>query len=828
MTASQPAFARRVSWLSLGWSRFDALFAQQKCSQFHSVTAFAGAKRTCEKALASLRLGRPSRKCSVRRRAPSSSTPLLPPASAALLDDPTSAAAHGASRQNEGGSNDDELFSFVDAFFVEDHGAASLRLEPELGAAEVMAPLDRARAAALFHDSCGAAVLPTAHEAWLKLGGATPAALPPSLAPALAAAWCHDASLSLEAAPRPGCTLLHLDALLPADELPPPEARVLAQALAAGAAAPWLRARRVMVHARGETAVVEPGSRRVALNPPGASGALPPRLPRLLPLALPSTTAAALHAPGWAGLPPGCALWLRLHGQVRALSCEGGVLMLPPLDGAEGAARLWLAQDGMTGGASGASRAVLLTRDADIAAEVASVDHAEGGDDDTEQLLCVLGAALRPGCAPRVLAAAAAAALRRGWDATAARLLPSLRAAVDAGACDAAACAAAQTLLCAAALSGRPALVRLVLSQSRDGALGSPHAPGDGGLTPLHLAAAMGDGAIATVLASSSPAALLAWFTARSCCGATPGAVALAAGGSAARAHAALTRRLYSVRPLVAKLAASSSEHDGSAARREAFDDEELARFLLHTYAPAAASDPPMPGERKLYEATHMLLRRSHVLCLPPFSIATVLRCWVLPPPSAEAIALASLPNKTSWSAFTVYQGLQPSVVLASRMVVSLAMLAFAGLPQLRGVYVRHCRAVLRAYCVLLFLLLPALSEWHVRRVLGVQLCLPFVPGFFVVVVLTAHFIFIPLPLRDCLTLLAARWVLRFTARVTGAPIWPRPEPPLYLSSLLYTALHVTCAIALTHRDRRAWAAWRSARRKRLAESYGRFKEVVT
>ena len=791
--------------------------APQKCSQFHAVAAFAGNKRTCDKALATLRLRRPSRKGSTRGRTrPTASAPLLSPASAASLDDP-------AGRPNDGSSNDDELFSFVDALLGDAATAAGFNVEPQQGA-EVMAPLDRARATALFHDSCSAAALPSAHEAWLKLDGTTPAALPPSLAPALAAAWCHDASLSLEATPRPGCTLLHLDALLPADVPPPLDAKGLAHGLLASAAAPWLRARRVTVHLRGETAVAEPGragrSAHVALN----AMAVPQRPPRLLPLALPSTAAGALRAPGWTGPPADYTLWLRLHGQVCALRCEGGVVTLPPLGGAEGAAHLWLAQDGLPGGGS---RAVLLTRDAAIAAEVASmVAEAEGSGDDTEQeqLLCVLGTALRPGCAPRVLAVAAAAALCRSWDATAARLLPPLRAALDAGACDAAARAAARTLLHAAALSGRPALVRLVLSQSHDGALGAPHAPGDGGLTPLHLAAAMGDGATATVLASTSPAALLAWFTARSACGATPAAAALAAGGSAARAHAALARRLHNARPLAAKLAATA-EHDDGAAQSEPFDDEALARFLLHAYAPAAASDPALPGERKLYDTTRMLLRRSRALCTPPFSIITVIRCWILPPPSAEAIALATLPENGAWS--VVFQGLQPTVVLVSRLVISIGMLAFAGLPQLRGAYARHGRMVLAAYCALLFLLLPAMSEWHVRRVLGIQVCLPLLPGFLLVAIMTVHLAFIPLHLHDSLALFAARWVLMSVARVTGEPIWPRPEPPLLLSTLLYTALHVTCAMVLVVSDRRAWASWRSARRKRLAESCVRFKDAV-
>ena len=395
-------------------------------------------------------------------------------------------------------------------------GATAASLDPT-PLSEAAAPTDWDRAAALWLESCPAAALPLARESWLKLDGVTPAALSPELAPAVAHAWFDDSALSLEAAPRPGCTLLHLDALVPAEAPAEPEAdRVLAD-LQASPAGPWLRTRSVTLRTcTSDTAAAGPGGVRVT----AAAEALLPRPPRLLPLALLSTGPATLRAPGWSGPPSGFTLWLRLHGQVAVLRCSAtsGEVALPPLDGAEGAARLWLAREGSPGGAS---RTVLLSRDAFFAAEIASLHasaNADADDDDaTERLLCALGAALRPGCAPRVLAVAAAEALRRGWAATSARLLPPLRAALDAGAADAAARAAARTLLHAAALSGRPALVRLVLSLSRDGALGVPHAPCDPrGLTPLHLAASMGDAATADVLAGASPASLVAWFYTRS------------------------------------------------------------------------------------------------------------------------------------------------------------------------------------------------------------------------------------------------------------------------------------------------------------------------
>jgi hypothetical protein len=65
-----------------------------------------------------------------------------------------------------------------------------------------------------------AAALPLVREASLKLGGATPGQLPATLAPVLRLALCQDMAMSLEATPRPGCTLLHLDSLLHPDAPP--------------------------------------------------------------------------------------------------------------------------------------------------------------------------------------------------------------------------------------------------------------------------------------------------------------------------------------------------------------------------------------------------------------------------------------------------------------------------------------------------------------------------------------------------------------------------------------------------------------------------------
>ena len=772
------------------------------------MSAFTGSNRTCAKALASLRLRRPSRKGAQSRS---------PPTSAAPSDGTATPTRLGGGSPRDGGSNeeDEELFRFVNELFNNDAAVAAPALDPTpVPSGGEAPPVDAHRTAALWHDGYRAAALPAPHEAWLKLDRATPAALPPTLAPALAHAWCADGALSLEAAPRPGCTLLHLDALLPSDAPPPPDAHSLAKTLLAGGAAPWLRARRVVVHFRGETAVAQQGSAR--RTPHIATSAEQPRPPRLLPIALLSTEAAMLQAPGWGGPTAGSQLWLRLHGQVCALRCEGGVVAIPALAGVEGAARLWLAQQAAPGGAA---RTVLLTRDAAVAAEVASLALASGDDEATERLLCVLGAALRPGCAPRVLAAAAAEALRRGWVALSSRLLPPLRAALDAGACDADACAAARMLLHAAALSGRPALVRLVLSASYDGAMGTPHSRADRGLTPLHFAASLGDGATAEVLASASPESLLAWFHARNDDGATPGG--LATSGSAARLHAALARRLDSARPLVAELAAAVCDETAVIEQGEPFDDLALARFLLRTYAPADAGSPAAPSERKLYEAQRMMRRRQQALCMPVITFLIVQRRVWLPPPTPEQVAALSLPgSQYSWSeVHTAYQASLRSlpVYTEATMVLNAALLFFVCLPQLRSAYARHGLAVMRTYCAFQSLLLHGLAEWHVRRELGFVLRFPAFPGVLVMFLLNTHLAFVPLPVRDSVTLLAARSALMAVGHITGLPVWPSSTAPLQ-TGVLFVATNAAYAAILVLLDRRDWAAWRMGRRRKLAE----------
>ena len=714
--------------------------------------------------------------------------------SQSVLSTPT---ASGSPPPAEAADPERQCWEFCDAFLAD--GTAGLP------AAARAAP-DGARAVALA--AWGGSNLPAVRMCSLKLDNANPGSLPATLAPALAAAWCDDAALGMEAAPRPGCTLLHIDALVCPEEAPPaPDATRLLRSLLASAAGAWLRKRAVTVRTgAGDGAAAGPGNTPVS----AAGDAALPRPPQLQPLALLSTAAATLNAPkGWAGPPPGMQLWLRLNGQVIKLQCKSGAVTLPALNGAEGAAHIWLAKEGAAGGAA---RTVLLTRDAAIAAEVAS---ANADDEATQQLLCAIGAALRPGCAPRVLAAATAEALSRGWVAVSSRLLPLLRAAVDAGACDADAGIAARRTLHAAALSGRPELAQLTLSLSADGKLGAPNAQHGRGITPMHLAAMAGDGATAAVLAGASPAALVAWFCVRNSEGATPADVAC---GSAAATHAALMRRLNNARMLAAELAAAghdAADSDAAVATAHPFDDAALARFLLRIAAPSDPAAPAAPGEQALYEQQRFMRHRLWCLCFPPFVFVAIVRRIIVPIPIA-IVAPPALP--TFHQAWAMYQDMQQLPRLLVVLAMHLCVIMVVTLPRLRRVCESHGMLVLRIFSVVQFLVLPAVAEMRVRNALGFSVVWPWVEGSWFAASITINMALLPLPCRDILALLAARWTQLVVARLTGAPIWPSNSEPL-LAALTTTLLHAVLTGVVVIMDRRAWAAWRKARRSRLANA---------
>ena len=750
----------------------------QKCCSWHPLAAFDGSNRTCARRLAEQK---------ARRRRGGDGV-----------------ARVGSSAPEAPSAVDEALrFSFVEAL-LGDNGVTSALAAPTPVPPAAAAPGARVSAAA---------ALPVVREAALKLGGATPGQLPATLAPALHAAWCDDLALSLEATPRPGCTVLHLDGLLPHDAPPAPDAAALARALRAGPLRAWLAGRTMGVRCGGDA------------EPPLTSQP-PPRLPPLRPAALLCTAPGELRAQRpTQPLPADAALCGRLHGQIITLPMcraerDDSLRIALPAAGAEGAARFWLAADGQIGGAS---RAVLLTSDAAIASEVsAALDGAEEGgnaedEDERERLICALGAALRPGCPARVVAAAADAALRRGWAATSARLLPAVRSALPGA--DADGLAAARTLLHAAALSGDAALVRLTLRHGGEGAaFGAPEGADEAGITPLHLAAAGRDGGAALALATASPSALLAWFHARSLDGATPADVARAAGGVAAEAHATLRRRLEAARDIVVALAAGD-DVDAAAAGGDA-QLVEVARLMLRVYAPAGGA--PSAPQRALFYQHRMASQRILALITPPFVVAINLRALSLPPLDAADLTAVALPALPSFAQMlTVYKAMQRPFV-ALTVLVNVLLLALAGLPALRGAFMRHGRAALRAYCIFQFIARRTLAELQLRRTLrGGAVLWPSPAGAALMGLSTLHMAAMPLPAPDVRALMALQWLYAGLGHATDWPIWPR-SAGLRRDLLMRTALMLVLAAAATAAEARALAAWCAARRARIKKTHAK------
>ena len=392
---------------------------------------------------------------------------------------------------------------------------------------------------------------------------------------------------------------------------------------------------------------------------------------------------------------------------------------------------------------------------------------------------------------------------------------PLRRATLASGAAAADACLAARRTLHAAALSGRPELAQLTLSLSVDGKLGAPNAQHGRGITPMHLAAMAGDGATAAVLAGASPASLVAWFCVRNAEGATPADVAC---GSAAATHAALMRRLSNARMLAAELAAAghdAADSAAAAATAQPFDDAALARFLLRIAAPSDPAAPAAPGERALYEQQRFMRHRLWSLCFPPFVFVAIVRRILVPIPIA-IVAPPALPTfHQAWAMYLDRQQLPRMLVV---LAMHLSMICVVTLPKLRRVCESHGVVVLRIFSVLQFIVLPAVAEVRVRKALGFAVLWPVVEGSLFAASITINMALLPLPCRDILALLAARWVQMVVARTTGAPIWPSVTNPLQ-AALTTTLLHAVLTIAVVIMDRRAWAAWRMARRSRLANA---------
>jgi hypothetical protein len=499
------------------------------------------------------------------------------------------------------------------------------------------------------------ALPPARVTAAVKVHDAAPSELPPGMASDWER-WLapHFAHPSLIGAIQPGCTLLTVDALCvrprtrrelrrqadalaAAQQLPQGllNAAGLAECLLSGGDAPFWRSHAFTVRtAAGDAITVAPGAPPRAL---AAAGEQQHALPPLQQAALLSTRAGVVNSV--APLRADCALRVRVNGQL--LACEpaprgraGAPLSLPlPATHADGCALVGCEADG-----AAPARALLLCRDAAIVAEVARLRQVANDPDDAneeayETLLYTLGAALRPDAPRRVVLPAAAAALRRGWGATAARMLAALRDAPpddehfdDADADDDVgddAHAAAGTLLHAAAWSGQLRMVELVLAAAASAAesddtdvdadalqaLGTPAcAAGPARLTPLHIAAAAlalephsaERLAVAHALVSVSGRAAVAWLCAQA---APPGGACTTPAALAARAPAgaaltaaltAYARRLCEAgRPPPPRAGAPRIDRARVASHRKHLLAAPLPPDVLPAPPPAAAAAAP-------------------------------------------------------------------------------------------------------------------------------------------------------------------------------------------------------------------------------------------
>ena len=454
-------------------------------------------------------------------------------------------------------------------------------------------------------------------------GAAMPQGLPPGLAPAAAAALFMAQPMALTGCVAPGCTLITLEALVPADGISPARERSAKAALQALLAAPgdagaYFRAQEaVHVAASGRVATARRG--RLETDAPSRE---PARLPRLRALAARCDAPATVLAAGDARMPAAATLRCRVHGRfLRLADCGDGSGVDLAAAGEEGVALLEPAPpageaDGFT--PPGAPRPLLLTRRDDIVAELNAAHSAVTSDGDADGLeadATLLGHALRPDAPRALLAAAAAAAMRRGWPAFAARCCSALAAPREYVKCDVGGddgshasvpttpaelgwwhggaseavgedVAAPRRLLHEAVVAGRGAGMAAALTAGgAHRSLGAACAAAGwhGGATPLHLAAAMAVSAPAAASAAACVAAktltfgatdaaaadaCIAWLSARDAAGRTPADVVALAGADAPAAvcalDAALRAAVNEARPIAqrAVLRASAAHRD--------------------------------------------------------------------------------------------------------------------------------------------------------------------------------------------------------------------------------------------------------------------------
>jgi hypothetical protein len=499
----------------------------------------------------------------------------------------------------------------------------------------------------------------------LKLRDGAPDALPPWLAHTLRS-WAGGSAgggdaLALCGAVQPGCTLLTVDILLPAEAMRAEgAAAALRDAMHAAAHGAPLPAMRFAV---GADAADDGGDD--VLAPPARAPRLRQRVVHV-PRADADAVADARRVVLALAAPPAAPLRCRAHGALLPLTTTSAsasasathththtrVTLTLPSAFVSGVALfdydVPITHDATSAApATAPPRPVLLTARADVAAELtaafardADADaDAEDADADTEHALWLLGACLHASASPAGVARAepellrrgATLAVTRGWVATLRALLPALAAAPP---------AYRAGLLRAAAASGDAAMIGTLLREGgHEGAFGDAA----GALHAAALAAAASASSSRAVAGAAACAALtahgggaLAWHTAQAALPCSSGSVlltpaqvaarggapacialcaALAARAAAAQAHlAALQRALPRRTPpggaaaraaLLSALPPPLLPGDAHAADEPARIADLARAMLLRATAAAAATENAQPQLPRMIDGAY-------------------------------------------------------------------------------------------------------------------------------------------------------------------------------------------------------------------------------
>ena len=646
-------------------------------------------------------------------------------------------------------------------------------------------------------------VAPTRVTLSIKVDGAIPRDLPPTLTDDIGR-WLapHFGSPTvLSGSIQPGCMLLTVDAAVtcplasaPADA---PGAVTLLACLLNGADSAFWAAQSLTIATDGAAVRHQPGA-----APREAVLLAREPLPPLLPAAVLSTCAVKLRS----RQPCEQAGVLRCHfgGQViaaAATAAAGAPLRLRlPATHDDGVVLVDWAPSGEDACAC-EPRAVLLTRHADVAAEVAA---AAAEDPRRDALLFALGVAMQPRVPRAIVAAAAAAALRRRMHATATRLLHALCAADDDD--ESPHDAGIDSLLHAAARCGSARCAQLVLDAAAEVALstdkestlallGAPWYPaGSGGATPLHVAAAAlaaaaaqdaaEAAALAEALALHDGESLVAWFSAPA---ASPGGIAPATPAAlAARCEAGVALNAQLARRVRAAVARPEPR-----VALLAPPDRSIGERLVATRTAAVraicAAVPPVrwlraslgyddPVERAAFEAhaaaSSFTGAQLQTLLLISYHVLTELRRGQLPPDrlSREHLLRYAVPQLTDYDQMVVYYGESNAWLrLPSTALMSvLTLLPFRG-P--RAFFMRHINTLLTAFWLVHFLVSQIIKERHVRALYGLPAPLVWTcNGNAAQIFVTSVAMLAPLRARRMCVLLALRLVLPFIA--PHVPIW--------------------------------------------------------